>query len=76
MSEWIKCSDRLPKPTESVGYVFADGKIVQNNEENGSIWFHSDSKLWIEDTWNGGWRAYKGIVSHWMPKPADPEPPK
>ena len=73
MSEWIKCSDRLP---ESVDPVLAHGW------SRWSGYFHTfigwtDGDSWYEinngDYVDGGFGDdYEATVTHWQPLPAPP----
>ncbi len=73
MTDWIKCSERLPEP-------FVDVLVWCKN--NDGIGFTKGEKYlgvdrWV--VWNDGYppgfntTRYYGSVSHWMPLPKTPE---
>ena len=68
MSEWISVKDRLPKPFVSV-LVYMPGETPCPTVHEGYLNPH------------GGWWAFhfdrlEDEVTHWMPLPPLPEPPK
>lgn len=62
MSQWIKCSDRMPdRFTDS---LVTDGKRV------GVKWWGGDKwDCWAENDFV----IYSGNITHWMPLPEPPE---
>ncbi len=70
--EWIKCSDRLPKPINMPGNIFSpvpDSVLVLFQNGHIMIGFY----------WQGQWSIpepdYRNeIVTHWMPLPNPPQP--
>lgn len=64
MSEWIKCSERLPKVNQSVLAVRLD--TVCN------LYLHESGK-WKTDGYSIKEHVGFDDVTHWMPLPAAPE---
>lgn len=60
MSEWIKCSERMPEPYEYV--LVTDGfvgcEVMRVNSDG---------------YWGPAKSLYRGDISHWMPLPEPPE---
>lgn len=63
MTQWIKCSDLLPKNFESV-IAYRKGVGVGN--------MYRDDDIWRLDGWGAGNRTFDD-VTHWMPLPPPPE---
>lgn len=70
MSEWIKCSDRLPENDEEVLVFGKDGMFCGRYETcagisywNSHRWDHTECMVEFEP------------VTHWMPFPNPPEKP-
>lgn len=63
MSEWIKCSERMPD--YFVDVLITDGEHVELNWWDGVEW-----DCWAER--NSDMRTYDD-VTHWMPLPEPPE---
>lgn len=63
--KWIKCTDRLPKNGESVGYTF-DGKNIRHD-----ISYPGFNGSWESENSLGYYISEKN-VTHWMPLPAPP----
>lgn len=63
MSEWIKCSDQLPKSEDKVIFVYADNLIRDD------LFFHN---RWMKQSPMDYWGPFKGKVTHWMPFPMEP----
>jgi len=64
--EWIKCSERLPKKGESVGYTF-DGKNIRHD-----VGYPGFNGAWESEN-SAGWYVTEKNITHWMPLP---EPPR
>lgn len=60
MSNWIKCTERLP----------GEDTLCLGIEDNGVIWtMHYDCGVFMADT-----GEVEGLnITHWMPLPAPPE---
>lgn len=68
MSEWIKCSERMPESELQV-LAFGDNPLER-------VGFQVLSFEQLEDKWwNGGEGLFqhKDFVTHWMPLPPAPE---
>ncbi len=64
--EWIKCSDRLPKHNEQVGYVY-DGEKIRRN-----VHYYGFNGSW--ETENSlGFYVEVPYVTHWMLYPDKPK---
>lgn len=82
--EWIKCSDRLPSPTDldnSPNVLITDGKIVsigwyeayaEEIDENDKLW--PEEMLWhdLGKSLHVNYNGWPDVI-YWMPLP---EPPK
>ena len=69
MSEWIKCSDRLPTPNVMVlGYIL--GKT--NKSTQGPFFILHKNREHHPWEWLDGNTCYSK-VTHWMPLPEPPE---
>lgn len=74
MSEWIKCSDRLPNGNQDVllsdGQWFSVGYVsLRRSPPSESDWSPSN----VEPTYEGtGWVRFDFKPTHWMPLPAPP----
>lgn len=82
MSEWIKCSDRLPEFKHDAGYVLVacDGGNVDKSFFCKNIEFLAGSKTSYSRKTHGKESGYFEIshrygykVTHWMPLPNPPE---
>lgn len=64
MSEWIKCSDRLPEANKAV-LAFRLGAIVGFYMKPDGLWYQDGFCI----------KQHNGFddVTHWMPLPAPPE---
>ena len=66
MSQWIKCSERMPEEGKPVLVVSSIGGVVQNNvyEWDGRTWcdFMADYNELSMD-----------VFTHWMPLPEPPQ---
>lgn len=66
MSEWIKCSERMPEETDDIIVACSDGTVISGISYSRRKGFYMaaleyDSDEPIKD------------VSHWMPLPEPPE---
>ena len=62
MSQWIKCSDRMPER-------FTDS-LVTDGERVGVKWWDGDKwDCWAENDFV----IYSGDITNWMPLPEPPE---
>ncbi len=64
MSEWIKCSDRLPKNSNDVLVLNDNNKMHVSCyffSKNMYVWEQRDDQIGL------------GNVTHWMPLPKPPE---
>ena len=70
MSEWIKCSDRLPEPSEGriLAYCKIAGKIFFQNV---LIWDIDD--YWCIDETGFGFAGIDLKFTHWQSLPKAPE---
>ncbi len=66
MSDWIKCSDKLPQKNELVGFSF-DGKTIRKD-----IYYPGFNGDW-ESVNSAGWYISEKNVTHWMPLPNPPD---
>lgn len=66
MSDWIKCTDRLPDDGQAVIYYFEFVGVNRGNYDKEDNCFHG-KKGWLTDD-----------VTHWMPDDGQalPDPPK
>lgn len=67
MSEWIKCSDRMPPriPDTSIEYVVYE---TMNNRVSHDYWNVPEGNKSCQAFWN----HYSDNVTHWMPLPEPP----
>ncbi len=66
MSQWIKCSERMPDPGQPVLVVSSIGCAVQNNV------YEWDGETWCDFQADYG-ELSMGVFSHWMPLPKPPQ---
>lgn len=65
MSEWIKCSERMPEPGVPVLVVSMIGNVVQNNV------YEWDGRTW-SDFRNDYGEYEPEVFTHWMSMPEAP----
>lgn len=66
MSEWIKCSERMPPQGEMVICYSSYYQQVQN------MTLRLSNERWWSDI-DGDWQGlHKDVISHWMPLPEPP----
>lgn len=69
MTEWFKCTERMPPPGTMV--ICYSNRYQQ--VENMTLRFESESQRWWSDI-DGDWQGmHRECISHWQPLP---EPPK
>lgn len=67
MSNWIKCSERMPEAKlEHVEYLVYE---ILNDRVQHDYWNVPDECCSFEPFWN----HYGGYVTHWQPLPEPPE---
>ncbi len=74
MSEWIKCSDRLPEEGDTYLVVVEEktGLVIKSRHVDVA----SNYGDYIDDYWNtwNYWKEGQEVhVTHWMPLPEPPE---
>ncbi|WP_411750023.1 DUF551 domain-containing protein [Serratia marcescens] len=69
MSEWIKCSERMPRHGETVLFT-SNGRVMAGTYDDGRYLQRPVGK------WKWLGRVYSLPVTHWMPLPAAPNPEK
>lgn len=84
MSEWIKCSERMPESqTECLVYRKWHGQELFSIEldcwepdstmDGGGFWFVEESHVdWVETVADGPGHCERPITSHWIPLPTPP----
>jgi len=76
MSEWIKCSDRMPIMMEdvrvykSVEVIVTDGKLVTTCDCCAGIPSDFPEKFWVSFSQYGNMPPSQ--ITHWMPLPEPP----
>lgn len=73
--KWIKCSDRLPQCTSQHGKNYASGYVLAMTRYRE----HEIVQLWNNKQWESqnGESGYEiSYITHWMPLPELPSPPK
>lgn len=69
MSEWIKCSERMPPNGEEV-LIWDDGEYLLG-ESTGSVNTYNFGIFWTYDKQEGF--SVKSYVEHWQPLPMPPQ---
>ena len=67
MSEWIKCSERLPTQHIKFGYIKTSNEVIIYDGNRVTTAKYTDTKTWVNA---GSWNIKN--VSHWMPLPPRP----
>ena len=68
---WIPVTEGLPKKSGNYLTAFEDGTVAVNEFMHPRDWLTEEGR---KANPNGKW--YWGGVTHWMPRPKAPEPPK
>jgi hypothetical protein len=69
MSEWIKCSERMPDgATAEVLTIMANGQ-QHIAEYSGTDWYGQNGGRLLDERWPD-----RSTVTHWMPLPEPPHP--
>lgn len=71
MSDWIKCSERLP---ESKGFVLARSiGAIDDESQTGTLVLYYSPLFKESERFHSMHRVTHVTVTHWMPLPAPPQ---
>jgi hypothetical protein len=75
MTEWIKCSERLPEIVQDSGDLKWSTEVLCYLNDGSFLLAHKTNFVFWKD-WNSGLTVKNENVTHWMPLPTPPEDEK